>query len=95
MSVMGQERTLTALDFMSAFGGKADEIVAKADIEAFDAINAMNFSVRPPNGGWFCKQNCKRTVRDTPELGGLDGIWTIKYCPNSGLPKTMQHQTTH
>ncbi len=33
MSVMGQERTLTALDFMSAFGGKADVIVGKADIE--------------------------------------------------------------
>ena len=31
-SVMGQERTLVALDFMSAFGGKADEIVGKADI---------------------------------------------------------------
>ncbi len=33
MSVMGQERTLAALDFMSAIGGKADEILGKADIK--------------------------------------------------------------
>ena len=32
MSVMGQERTLAALEFMSVFGGKADEIEGKADI---------------------------------------------------------------
>ena len=32
MTALGQERTLAALDFMSAFGGKADVIVGKADI---------------------------------------------------------------
>ncbi len=32
MSVMGQERTLTALDIMSVNGGKADENTQKADI---------------------------------------------------------------
>ena len=32
MSALGQERTLTALDFTSALPPKADEIVGKADI---------------------------------------------------------------
>ncbi len=32
MSALGQERTLAALEFMCAIGGKADEIAGKADI---------------------------------------------------------------
>ncbi len=36
MSVMGQKRTKSPIRIMSAFGGKADIIAGKADIEAFD-----------------------------------------------------------
>ena len=45
MSVMGQERTSAALDFMSVVGGKADVKREKADIgdfmSAFDPIMSV------------------------------------------------------
>ena len=37
---LGQQRTLAALDFMTAFGCKADEIAGKADIAALRIVNA-------------------------------------------------------
>ncbi len=48
MSVMGQERTLSALDFMSAFGCKADVIAGKADIgESMSGFDPITSAITP------------------------------------------------
>jgi len=48
MSVMGQERTLAALDFMSAIGGKADEKGSKADIKLLMSVFLLIMSALHP-----------------------------------------------
>jgi hypothetical protein len=45
---MGQERTLAAIDFMSAFGGKADVKREKADIGKFMSAFDPIMSALPP-----------------------------------------------